>query len=221
MKILFLILLIFIVVGMPLIVVFESVKFEKLSENISIPIKEEFTPPVEEVKISLPITPVTKAEYTYKYQYLESENKLMGLGSKVPEIYFKLVCNEDEVCPINVGDKYKLSDFKGKKVILNFWATWCSPCQYEMPILQEFMDKNKDAIVLAIVMEDTKKNAEQYIKKNKLTIPIIYDANKIAGNYQIIGLPRTIFIDETGKVYRVKVGAFIDLNEMEFYYGGT
>jgi len=222
MKVLFIILLIFIVIGMPLIILFENFKFEIPVVEPSPPVlMENFTIPQKEIKINLPPAAkesIPEVAYVYKYQYISNEDKMMTLGSIAPELSFKVVCDDGEICPIDTGKIYSLSDFRGKKVILNFWASWCSPCKYEMPILQEFMLKNKDVIVLAIVTEDTKKNAEQYMKANKLTIPIVYDTKVLAG---MMGIPRTFFIDETGKVYRVKIGSFMDLNEMEFYYGGT
>lgn len=97
------------------------------------------------------------------------------------------------------GDIIKLSDFKGKKVILNFWATWCPPCKDEMPDMEEFYQQaGKDVVILAVNI-DPQYNVKKFVKENKITFPILLDRkDQVNTKYQIISIPTTYFIDEKG-----------------------
>ncbi|MDQ0197922.1 peroxiredoxin family protein [Neobacillus ginsengisoli] len=110
------------------------------------------------------------------------------------------------------GDDAKLSNYKGKKVILNFWATWCPPCKAEMPNIEEYYKENKDknVIVLAVNLttaEKNKDNIQQFIKDHGLTFPVLLDEKGNAGNlYQAFTIPTSYFIDIKGIVQQKIVG---------------
>lgn len=112
----------------------------------------------------------------------------------------------------------KLSDFRGKRVILNFWATWCGPCRYEMPILQSCaseLDKS-DIRIIAICTQDSTQNVSNYIKSNRLSFIIPLDTpGKVAGIYGVSGLPTTFLIDSDGVITSIKIGPFISQDELE------
>ena len=102
------------------------------------------------------------------------------------------------------GKAYALSDFKGKPVILNFWATWCGYCKVEMPAFQEKYDTyGEDIHFLMINMTDgnreTVEGASSYISKEGYRFPVYYDENlEVAMTYQVTGLPMSFFVDADG-----------------------
>lgn len=110
------------------------------------------------------------------------------------------------------GKKMGLSDYKGKKVIINFWSTWCPPCKAEMPYIENFYEKNKDknVVVLAVNLanlEKNKNNIQQFIKEHNITFPVLLDYNgNVANLYQNITIPTTFIIDTTGRVDQKIVG---------------
>jgi peroxiredoxin len=106
------------------------------------------------------------------------------------------------------GETVSLSDYRGKKVILNFFATWCAPCQEEMTTLVE-LDKtlNKENIVLIginVTKEEPNPNVvRDFIKHYQVQYDVLFDGEgTVMKDYQLIGIPTTILIDEKGKVVR-------------------
>ncbi|WP_026576413.1 redoxin domain-containing protein [Bacillus sp. UNC438CL73TsuS30] len=97
------------------------------------------------------------------------------------------------------GDKIKLSDLRGKKVMLNFWATWCPPCKAEMPAMEKFYkEKDKDLVILAVNI-DPQLDVKGFVNKNKITFPILLDADDhVNETYQILSIPTTYFINRKG-----------------------
>ena len=100
------------------------------------------------------------------------------------------------------GKKISLKDFRGKVVLLNFWASWCAPCREEMPAMeklyQEFKDKN--FIVLAVAVKDSKQDTFNFAKEFKLTYPIALDPDaKVGQEYGAWGLPVTYLIGPKGE----------------------
>lgn len=109
------------------------------------------------------------------------------------------------------GDKLILTDLRGKKVILNFWATWCPPCREEMPEMQKFYNDTKsDVEIVAVNLTNSEKNKEdvkEYIDKYGYTYPIPLDGKgKVRNTYQVIAVPTTYFIDEEGKIIKIHPG---------------
>lgn len=107
------------------------------------------------------------------------------------------------------GKKSKLSDYRGKKIILNFWATWCPPCKTEMPYLEDLY-KEKDIIVLAVNLTNLEKNKnsiENFVTENHLTFPVLLDnQGNVSKIYKSITIPTSFIIDPTGKVNQKIVG---------------
>ena len=98
-----------------------------------------------------------------------------------------------------------LSDFKGKPIVLNFWASWCAPCKEELPLLENtwkrMQAQGKDVIFLGIDFEETNSTAISFLRQNNVTYPAVLDANgSVALKYGITSLPDTIFIDRNGTV---------------------
>ena len=116
----------------------------------------------------------------------------------------------DFALPLLEGDKtVHLSDFRGKVVFLNFWATWCKPCKEEMPSM-EVLYKNfeKDGLVVLAVSIDrvtTKKDIPPFVKGLGLTFPILVDSwGQTDKRYKLMGVPETYVIDRQG-ILREKV----------------
>jgi peroxiredoxin len=111
----------------------------------------------------------------------------------------------------------KLSDYLGKNVILNFWATWCGPCRFEIPILKRLNDNlsKLGIVVLAISTQDTMDSTVAYAKYNDLNFTIPVDPRgTVAGYYNVHGIPTTYFIDAKGIITSVKIGPFISEDEL-------
>jgi len=113
------------------------------------------------------------------------------------------------------GNKVKLSDYKGTPVVLNFWASWCPPCKYEMPFFEEAYKKYNDngVAILMINMTDgqreTKDIALNYMKENNFEMKTFLDSDLDASNaYQIMAIPRTLFIDKDGYIVLDHQGLF-------------
>ena len=110
------------------------------------------------------------------------------------------------------GESVKLSDYKGKKVILNFWATWCPPCKAEMPHMQRFYDENKEngIEILAVNLTDLnsgKESIESFVKDYGLTFEIPLDQNgDIGRQYQAFTIPTSYLIDSNGIISNKIVG---------------
>jgi peroxiredoxin len=117
-------------------------------------------------------------------------------------------------------NEIKLADYRGKIVLLDFWASWCAPCQQEFPFLiglyNEF--KKEDFIVLAINIDDKKENMMNFLLKKygTNTFPVIFDQEKkIPPLYDLQAMPTSLFIDKEGTVRYVHNG-FNETSAKEF-----
>jgi peroxiredoxin len=106
------------------------------------------------------------------------------------------------------GKKVKLSDLQGKKVILNFWATWCPPCKAEMPEMQKYFDESpKDVVILAVNI-DPQLDVQSFVDEMGITFPIPLDEeDDVNSIYQVISIPTTYFIDTKGIIQFKHIGA--------------
>lgn len=100
------------------------------------------------------------------------------------------------------GKKGALKDFRGKLVLLNFWATWCLPCREEMPAMERLYQqyKNKEFTILAVDVKDERKDALAFLKELKITYPVMVDPDGEVGLlYGAWGLPATYLIGPKGE----------------------
>lgn len=108
------------------------------------------------------------------------------------------------------GEAAKLSDFRGQKVLLNFWATWCPPCRAEMPDMQKFHEDHDDAVILSVNLTETEnsvRNIEDFLEEYGITFEVLSDENTLVANtYNAQALPTSYLIDTTGKIHNVAVG---------------
>ncbi|MBD1223653.1 peroxiredoxin family protein [Virgibacillus halodenitrificans] len=132
----------------------------------------------------------------------QTEKALEGteIGDTAPD--FELVSTNEE--------KVKLSDYRGKKVMLNFWATWCPPCREEIPAMQNFYDE-KEIVILAVNLTQTeakKQDVENFMEKHRVTFPVLLDeASDVSNKYRIQPIPTTYMIDSQGKIRFKAYGA--------------
>ncbi len=139
-----------------------------------------------------------------KSSLLFAESKAVGLPKqmklfKAPDFSLK---NED-------GKIYKLSDYKGKLVIINFWATWCPPCRYEMPAMERAWKKlkGKGVVLLAINVGEDANTIFEFAAKYPMTFPVLLDRNaEVVKKYKVTGLPTTYIISPEGIVIHRAMG---------------
>lgn len=115
------------------------------------------------------------------------------------------------------GKEHKLSDYKGKTVFLNIWATWCPPCKAEMPHIEELYNEynknNEDVIILGVSTpnlgnEGDEKHISKFLKDNEYTFPVVFDNNAdLIYGYSIQSFPSTFIIDKEGYVREYVPGA--------------
>ena len=103
------------------------------------------------------------------------------------------------------GETIMLSDFEGKVVVLNFWASWCPPCRWEMPFFERMSQeyKDQDVVFLGVAISDTLENVRAFAEGVGVTYPNGLDeTGEIARNYSVVSLPTTFFIGKEGNVER-------------------
>jgi len=127
----------------------------------------------------------------------------------------------------NAGKTHKASDFKGKIIILNFWASWCAPCIKEFPNLLTIAESYKDDTILIALSSDLDKSAiTKFINKMKSTTDLNFDAPNIfialdedqkitAGTFSTFKLPETIIIDRNQTIRHKLIGADWDIKNLQ------
>ncbi len=141
-----------------------------------------------------PTTPVVESEEPAEEpvtppQEVTTKESEFASGKPAPDFTLK---NLD-------GEEVSLSDYRGKIVLVNFWATWCGYCDMEMPDLQKLDDENEDLVVLAVDVMEDKNTVEKYIKDGGYTFDVVLDEDgNISQTYLVSGYPTSYFIDPEG-----------------------
>lgn len=117
------------------------------------------------------------------------------------------------------GEQINLADLKGKVVVLNFWASWCKPCEQEAVDLEtawrSYQDRG-DVIFLGVDYVDTEPEAKAYLEKFEITYPNGPDlGTRISQEFRIRGVPETYFIDQEGKLVDFQIGPFSSLAQIQ------
>jgi cytochrome c biogenesis protein CcmG/thiol:disulfide interchange protein DsbE len=142
-------------------------------------------------------------------QLRSSQQGVMGRGEAAPE--FTLTTFD--------GDKLSKADMVGKVVVLNFWASWCKPCEQEAEELQlawEHYEGRGDVLFLGADYVDTEKEALAYLERFEITYPNGPDlGTRIAQAFRLRGVPETYFINKAGEIAFVQIGPFVNIEEIQ------
>lgn len=117
------------------------------------------------------------------------------------------------------GQELSLSDLKGKKVFLNFWATWCPPCKAEMPEIEKLYQETKDSdlVIVAVEIGEPLETVKSFIDSNKYSFKVLIDPDQsVASKYNITSIPTSYFIDTDGNIVSKHVGG-MNLDQMKLY----
>ncbi|CAM2146259.1 redoxin domain-containing protein [Bacillus halotolerans] len=133
--------------------------------------------------------------------YQQFSKKEIGIeeGQQAPDFTLKTLS----------GKRTSLSDVKGKKVLLNFWATWCKPCRQEMPAMEELQKEHSDVAVIAVNFtsaEKSEKQVQNFADTYHLTFPILIDKKGINADYNVFSYPTTYILDEKGVIQDIHIG---------------
>ena len=116
------------------------------------------------------------------------------------------------------GSNLKLSEFRGDVVMINFWATWCGPCQQEMPILNDLYLKYRDEglTMLGVNVEKNTSKAADMIRELRVVYPVLFDKqSQVSKDYNVDDMPTTVLVDRDGNLRYVHQG-FKSGNEDEY-----
>ena len=108
------------------------------------------------------------------------------------------------------GAQVNLTDFRGKIVFLNFWATWCPTCVIEMPAMEKLHRKlkHKDFAMVSVSLQDSAAEVERFFKQNQLTFTVLLDSfGKTVSDFAIRAIPTTLILDKTGRIVGRVMGA--------------
>jgi cytochrome c biogenesis protein CcmG/thiol:disulfide interchange protein DsbE len=116
------------------------------------------------------------------------------------------------------GQPVSLSDWRGRPVLINFWASWCGPCEIEMPTLQAAHDAHQEEgfVVLAVAVDDTANNVQRFFERYDLTLKPLLDDGTVSSIYQVFGLPTSYFVAADGKIAAVHMG-LLSAGQIEEY----
>jgi peroxiredoxin len=117
------------------------------------------------------------------------------------------------------GQELSLSDLKGKKVFLNFWATWCPPCKAEMPEIEKLYQETKDSdlVIVAVEIGEPLDTVKPFIHNNKYNFKVLLDSDQsVATKYNITSIPTSYFIDTEGNIVSKHVGS-MNIDQMKAY----
>jgi len=145
-----------------------------------------------------------------------AQNPMAAVGKAVPD--FNLVYYKGY--EYNNKPEAKLSDLKGKIVVINIWASWCKPCEQEAPELEQAWQLYKDSsdvVLIGVDYVDTPDGANEYLTKFIITFPNAADLKSNISSIlnRQMGVPETYFIDREGILRNVKIGPFASVDEIK------
>lgn len=133
------------------------------------------------------------------YTYFTSDDSIVKAGEPAPDFSLKNL----------EGQEVRLSDLKGKGVVINFWATWCAPCKREMPLMESGYQKVREQgiEILAVNIAESDLAVSRFTERLGLTFPILLDKDRtVTRRYAVGRIPSTFFVDQDGIVVAHFVG---------------
>ncbi|MGM0846013.1 MAG: thiol-disulfide oxidoreductase ResA [Bacillota bacterium] len=141
--------------------------------------------------------------YTLYANFTKEDRGVLKAGDKAPDF----VLQDME------GNSHRLSDYEGQGVFLNFWGTWCKPCEKEMPYMEKQYQAYKDqgVQILAVNVGESEFLVNKFIDEYDLTFPVVVDSEKdVQSAYGIKPLPTTLLVDKEGRIERIITGEMSD-----------
>ncbi len=113
------------------------------------------------------------------------------------------------------GKELRLSELRGKVVLVNFWATWCPPCREEMPLFEKEYRRCKDRgfEVLAVNMDSSDKALEGFLKEHAFSFKIVKPTEGVEKELRLVGFPTSYLLDREGNIHRIKLGIYRELEK--------
>jgi len=137
--------------------------------------------------------------FTIYSNLTKEKNSVLQVGDEAP----------DFVLTDMNGEKHQLSDYRGQGVFLNFWGTWCKPCEREFPLMDQQYQEVKDAglQILAVNIGESDFAVQKFVDRKGLTFPVLIDDNKsVMETYNINPLPTTFLVNPEGKIEKIITG---------------
>ena len=147
------------------------------------------------------------------YANLTKDKEIYKTGDSAPDFELQQVNDHNEL------ESVQLSDLEGKGVMLNFWATYCEPCEAEIPYMESLYPEYSDDIeIVAVSLDASDLVIDQFIEKYDLTFPIVHDTkSEVMDLYNVGPIPSTFFIDPDGNIVD-KVAGALTLEKLEDHF---
>lgn len=144
---------------------------------------------------------------------LTKDKEIFQVGDEAPDFELAQINESNDL------ETVRLSDLEGKGVMLNFWATYCEPCEKEMPYMESLYPEYKDDIeIVAVSLDANELVIQQFIDKYDLTFPVLHDTkSEVMDLYNVGPIPSTFFIDPEGKIVD-KVAGALTLETLEDHF---
>lgn len=146
----------------------------------------------------------------------KAQNPIIRVGSSVPDFTLTMF----DGYTYDGKAEVQLSELSGKVVVINFWASWCKPCEQEAEELEaawRLYEPDGEVVFMGIAWTDTPDNAAAYLKRFDITYPNGPDlASRISAHFnRNLGVPETYFIDRDGVLRQIKIGPFASVGEIQ------
>ncbi|WP_409251226.1 thiol-disulfide oxidoreductase ResA [Bacillus sp. SCS-153A] len=147
--------------------------------------------------------------YTLYANFTKDDRGVLKPGDEAPDF----VLQDME------GNIHRLSDYKGQGVFLNFWGTWCKPCEKEMPYIERQYQafKDKGVQILAVNVAESDFQVNKFIEEHSLTFPVVIDSERdVLNAYGIKPLPTTLLVDADGKITKIITGEMTEADIKQY-----